>query len=142
MSAGTYGYSHPKLCHCMEQSSTPHWFRSDMAIEFDLSILEQKDIYVEPPISDREHHYEVSCHRYEHDGIGDTNDDWIILATDSQGNELYSEPGSEHEYPKITARATFVILVHVTGCRVGSFDKKLPPWSFEQGEVVCGLETL
>ncbi|KGG50597.1 hypothetical protein DI09_62p10, partial [Mitosporidium daphniae] len=45
---------------------------------------------VSPPLSNKEHHWEVSCYGLLDDvrSFGDTNDDWIIRITDSQGNEL------------------------------------------------------
>lgn len=48
---------------------------------------------VDPPISNKEHHWEVSCYGLvdTFQSFGDTNDDWIIRITDRWGNNLYED---------------------------------------------------
>ena len=44
---------------------------------------------VPAPVSiNKEHHFEVSCYGSPLDGIGDTNDDWIVLIVDKDGKDI------------------------------------------------------
>ena len=48
---------------------------------------------VSPPLSNKDHHWEVSCYGLVGDvnSFGDTNDDWIVRITDRWGNELQDQ---------------------------------------------------
>lgn len=44
---------------------------------------------VEPSVSHKDHHFEVSCYGSSTQGVGDTNDHWRIEITDASGTSLY-----------------------------------------------------
>lgn len=47
---------------------------------------------VAPPVSHKDHHFEVSGYGYAPENIGDTNDDWRIELVSSRGEPLNIEP--------------------------------------------------
>ncbi|ANB10931.1 dolichyl-phosphate-mannose-protein mannosyltransferase PMT1 [Sugiyamaella lignohabitans] len=85
---------------------------------------------VRPPVSEQEHHNEVSAYGYE--GFdGDANDNFRVEIL-----EKYSEPGVARERVR-TLQTKFRLVHTMTGCHLFSHAVKLPKWAFEQQEVTC-----
>ena len=89
---------------------------------------------VEAPISEKDHHFEVSGYGSSK-SFSDTNDHWRIDLCDKYGNILQEKKFLE---PTMYFRLTHVNL----GCGLHTSRKTLPDYAFKQQEVTCGHETL
>ncbi|KAJ3208121.1 hypothetical protein HDU82_002908 [Entophlyctis luteolus] len=85
---------------------------------------------VRAPVTNNEHHWEVSAYG-DPSWIGDTNDNWIVRLADPTIDKSDRRP--------IKAINMKIRLIHVNNrqCGLFSHDKKLPSWGFEQQEVTC-----
>lgn len=96
---------------------------------------------VAPPVSSKEHHYEVSCYGHHPSKYSDPNDNWRIVVCDERGNAIETSAGS----PAIplTAIGTKFRLQHtLLGCYLHTIGKALPQWGFKQNEITCSREAL
>jgi dolichyl-phosphate-mannose-protein mannosyltransferase len=83
-----------------------------------------------PPISEQDHHNEVSAYGYE--GFeGDANDNFRVEIL-----EKYSEKGVASSRLR-TVQTKFRLVHTITGCTLFSHSVKLPKWAYEQQEVTC-----
>ena len=104
----------------------------------------------EPPVSNKEKHYEVTGYAHHKSKFSDTNDNWRVEIVDGHGRSITpdtDEDGENKELaknkPPIMAIGTKFRLVHANlGCRLHSRNKPLPSWGFAQGEVTCSREAL
>jgi dolichyl-phosphate-mannose-protein mannosyltransferase len=93
---------------------------------------------VPAPLSDKDHHYEISGYGHNPQNFSDTNDNWRIEIVDSYGN-----PVAKRDKEPIKAIKMNIRLVHANiNCALSAHNKPLPDWGFKQGEVACGRETL
>jgi dolichyl-phosphate-mannose-protein mannosyltransferase len=83
-----------------------------------------------PPVSEQEHHNEVSAYGYE--GFeGDGNDNFRVEIVQQK-----SSPGPAKSRLR-TLETKFKLVHTITGCTLFSHNVKLPKWAFEQQEVTC-----
>lgn len=98
------------------------------------------------PISDKEHHKEISCYGFQPENISDTNDHWRIEIVDHAGNIADDANSKKSKFFinfQVEARKTLFKLTHVNlGCVLQTARKALPEWGFKQHEITCGRETL
>lgn len=81
---------------------------------------------VRAPLTDNEHHNEVSCYG-DANSIGDLNDNWKVELLDNNVEDT-----------TVKALSTRFRLKHtLTGCYLFSHEVSLPDWGFSQQEVTC-----
>ena len=93
---------------------------------------------VQPPLSDKDHHFEISGYGHNPQNFSDTNDNWRIEIVDDYGNPVLKRDKEPVKAIKMNVR-----LVHSNiGCVLTAHNKPLPEWGFKQSEVTCGREAL
>lgn len=93
---------------------------------------------VEPPVSSKDHHFEVSAYGHNPGKFSDLNDNWLILLTDESGTPYPVEEGAER--PQITAMSRFRLFHTLVHCSLMTGGKSLPDWGFKQNEITCSRE--
>lgn len=94
---------------------------------------------VDPPVSNKEHHFEVSAYGHSEEGYGDTNDNWQILLVDGEGNTL---PVNEQTVQLEAINHNFRLVHQNLRCGLHGRGKALPEWAYKQNEITCGRDTL
>lgn len=95
---------------------------------------------VEPPVSNKEHHYEVSAYGHHPSEFSDLNDNWTILITDSKGNPKDEPEEGKLGEPIHAMETTFRLTHQLLGCHLNTAGKLLPDWGFKQNEITCSRE--
>lgn len=91
---------------------------------------------VSPPLSDKDHQWEVSAYGDGGDAHSDVNDNWVVQASDREGRPVRGLKGTP-----LKPYAPLRLVHRQTRCYLNCVNKRLPEFAFGQSEVTCGRDT-